>query len=179
MGGSPTILDAAFLAVALISGMLAMYRGFSREVLSILSWIIAAAAAYWVVMTQRALAENVSLQLGIGSVQIAQIGIGALVFLVVLIIVHYITMRVSDLVLDSRIGMIDRTLGLLFGLARAFVLVLIPYMGLAAAVDRKDQHPQWVRDAWSLQVIEPASDNLSSFLRQRIESFYARRQDKT
>jgi membrane protein required for colicin V production len=179
MSGSPTILDAAFLAVAIISGLLAMYRGFSREVLSILSWIAAAGAAYYFVTFQKPLAETVSTQLGIGSVQIAQIGIGALVFLVVLILVHYITMRISDVVLDSRIGMVDRSLGLLFGVARAFVLVLIPYMGLAAAVDKKDQHPSWVREAWSMQLIEPASDSLSGFLRQRIESFYARKQDKT
>jgi hypothetical protein len=52
-------------------------------------------------------------------------------------------------------------------------------MGLAAAVDKKDQHPSWVREAWSMQLIEPASDSLSGFLRQRIESFYARKQDKT
>ena len=42
-------LDAGVLALALISGLLAMYRGFSREVLSIGSWLVAAgAAAYFV-----------------------------------------------------------------------------------------------------------------------------------
>ena len=39
-------------------------------------------------------------------------------FLLTLIIVSIITVRISDKILDSRIGALDRTLGFLFGLAR-------------------------------------------------------------
>jgi membrane protein required for colicin V production len=179
MSASPTILDVALLVVALISGLLAMYRGLSREILSIASWVAAAAAAAWFAIYQRPAAESIALQLGIPSVQIAQIGAGALIFLVTLIIVHLITSRISDFVLDSRIGMIDRVLGFVFGLARAFVLALIPYMGLAAAVEKPDQHPEWVRNAWSMAYIRPAGDSLSTFLKQRVDSIYNRRSDRT
>ena len=48
---------------------------------------------------------------------IAQIVVGAVIFLIVLIVVHLITARISDAILDSRIGMIDRILGFLFGVA--------------------------------------------------------------
>jgi membrane protein required for colicin V production len=178
MGGSPTILDAALLAVALISGLLAMYRGLSREILSIASWIAAAAAAAWFAIYQRPAAESIATQLGLPSVQIAQIGAGALIFLVTLIVVHLITSRISDFVLDSSIGMIDRVLGFLFGLARAFVLALIPYMGLAAAVEKPDQHPEWVRNAWSMAYIRPAGDSLALFLKQRVDAIYSRRSDR-
>ena len=44
MIGPLTYLDAALIAIAFLSGLLAMYRGLTREVLSILSWIAAAAA---------------------------------------------------------------------------------------------------------------------------------------
>ena len=40
-----TLLDGILLAITLFSGVLAMVRGFSREVLSVASWAIAAAAA--------------------------------------------------------------------------------------------------------------------------------------
>lgn len=176
MSGSPTYLDAAFLAVALISGLLAMYRGFSREMLSIASWAAAAGAAYYFVVHQKSIAESISQQMGINNVQVAQIGAGALIFLVVLIFVHLITSRISDLVLDSRVGLIDRILGFVFGLARAFVLVLVPYMGYAAAVEKKDQHVDWVRNAWSMKVIEPAGDTLSAYLKQRVETLYTKKQ---
>ena len=42
-----TILDGIVLGVALFSAILAMVRGFSREVLSVASWVGAAAAAYF------------------------------------------------------------------------------------------------------------------------------------
>ena len=39
MVGPFTYLDLALIAVSFISGLLAMYRGFARELLSIVSWI--------------------------------------------------------------------------------------------------------------------------------------------
>ena len=172
-------LDAGVVALALISGLLAMYRGFSREVLSIGSWIAAAGAAAYFVFFQKPLAEHISTQMGIPSVQITQIGVGAIIFLITLIIVHLITSRISDLVLDSSIGMIDRVLGFLFGIARAYLLVLIPYMGLAAAVEKKDQHPEWVRNSVVIKMIEPAGDQLGAYLKAKVETIMAKKGEKT
>ena len=172
-------LDAGVVALALISGLLAMYRGFSREVLSIGSWIAAAAAAAYFIFFQKALAEHISTQMGIPSVQITQIGAGAIIFLVTLIIVHLITSRISDLVLDSRVGMIDRVLGFLFGIARAYLLVLIPYMGLSAAVEKKEQHPDWVRNSWSVKMVEPAGDQLAAYLKAKVETIMSKKAEKT
>ena len=42
-----TLLDGIVLAVTLFSAVLAMVRGFSREVLAVASWVAAAAAAYF------------------------------------------------------------------------------------------------------------------------------------
>ena len=67
-----------------------------------------------------------------------------------LIVVHLITSRISDTVLDSRVGAIDRILGLAFGVARGFVLVVIPFMFYEAFVDKPEQQYPWVRDAVSL-----------------------------
>ena len=41
-----TLLDAILVGIMLISALLAMVRGFSREVLSVVSWLAAAAAAF-------------------------------------------------------------------------------------------------------------------------------------
>src|SRR5690606_7616648 len=110
-----------------LSGLLAMYRGLTREVLSILSWIAAAAAVLYFVLFHKDIAQGLASEIN-APVAIAQIAIGAIIFLIVLVIVHLITARISDTILDSRVGMIDRILGFLFGLARGFVLVVIPYM---------------------------------------------------
>jgi len=42
-----TLLDILLIAVMLISGLLAMIRGFMREVLSIVAWVLAAGATLY------------------------------------------------------------------------------------------------------------------------------------
>ena len=50
------------------------------------------------------------------------------VFLGTLLIVSIITVRISDMVLDSRIGALDRTLGFLFGLGRGLIIVVVAFL---------------------------------------------------
>jgi membrane protein required for colicin V production len=163
MPASLTYLDAALAVVTLLSGLLAMYRGLTREVLSILSWIAAAAAVLYFVLFQKPIAEQLAQQFS-APVVVAQVVAGGLLFLVVLVVVHLITARVSDTILDSRIGIIDRVLGLLFGLARGFVLVVIPFMFYEKFVpDPKQQYP-WVRDAQTLPLIKSTGDTFQTIL---------------
>ena len=42
-----TLLDIVLIVVMLVSGLLAMVRGFMREVLSITAWVLAAAATLY------------------------------------------------------------------------------------------------------------------------------------
>jgi membrane protein required for colicin V production len=176
IGGILTYLDAALLAIVAISGLVAMYRGFTREVLSILSWVIAGLALLYFVRSHRALAEEVARQFSdpvqTVHVYIAQVAIGAIIFLFVLIVVHLVTSHISDSVLDSRVGAVDRILGLGFGVARGFVLVVIPYMfavsfvckdGATRALSQGCQRgelPAWVEDARSLGMISQTSGTL-------------------
>ena len=98
----------------LISALLAVVRGFTREVLSIVAWVAAAAAAWFlhplapaVLASTTSPSDTVALAAAIGGV-----------FIVTLIVVSIITVKISDLILDSRIGALDRTLGFVFGAAR-------------------------------------------------------------
>lgn len=165
MIGPLSYLDIGLIAIALLSGVLAMYRGLTRELLSIVSWLIAAATVVYFVLYQRPLAEDIASQLG-APVQIAQIGIGALIFLIVLIIVHLITSRISDSVLDSRVGLVDRMLGFIFGLARGFVLVVIPFLFYEKLYPNPEMHPEWVRQSASIGVIRSTGKAFESTLLQ-------------
>ena len=60
-------------------------------------------------------------------------------FLGTLLIVSIITVRFSDMVLDSRIGALDRTLGFLFGLARGLVIVVVAFLFFAWLVPDRSQ----------------------------------------
>ncbi len=141
MLGPLSYVDVVLIVLALISGLLAMYRGLSREVLSIVSWIAAVAAALYFIFAHEALAVQISQQSGINQPKIVQVGIAGVIFLLVLSIVHFLTGRVSDLILDSQVGVIDRTLGFIFGAIRAYVIVLLVYIGYTYFYnDPKAQH---------------------------------------
>jgi membrane protein required for colicin V production len=169
MLGPITYLDAALIAVCFISGLLAMYRGFAREMLSIVSWAVAAAAVLYFVLYHKPFAQEMAQQMGT-QVAVAQIVVGAVIFLIVLIVVHLITARISDTILDSRIGMIDRVLGFLFGVARGFILIVIPYMFYAAFFPDTNQHYPWVREAKSLPYIKATGDALRYMLESYLPS---------
>ncbi len=169
MIGPLTYLDAALIAVAFISGLLAMYRGFAREMLSIVSWLVAAGAVLYFVLYHRPFAEEMAQQMGT-QVAVAQIVVGALIFVIVLIVVHLITARLSDAILDSRIGMIDRILGFIFGVFRGFILIVIPFMFYEAFFPNPEQQYPWVRDSASLPYIKATGDALRSILDTNLPS---------
>jgi membrane protein required for colicin V production len=167
MIGGFSYLDVALLAILALSGIVAMYRGLTREVLSILSWLAAAGACVFFVLKYKEEARGIADQFH-APVLVAQVAIGGIIFLVVLIIVHLITARISDTVLDSRVGAIDRILGLLFGLARGFVLVVIPFMFYESFVDKPEQQYPWVRDAMSRPWIKSTGDSLKIMLQRMV-----------
>lgn len=169
MIGPLTYLDAALIAVAFISGLLAMYRGFAREMLSIVSWLVAAGAVLYFVLYHKPFAEEMAQQMGT-QVAVAQIVVGALIFVIVLIVVHLITARLSDAILDSRIGMIDRILGFIFGVFRGFILIVIPFMFYEAFFPNPEQQYPWVRDSASLPYIKATGNALRSILETNLPS---------
>jgi membrane protein required for colicin V production len=167
MIGGFSYLDVALLAILALSGIVAMYRGLTREVLSILSWVAAAGACVFFVLKYKEEARGIADQFH-APVLVAQVAVGGIIFLIVLIIVHLITARISDTVLDSRVGAIDRILGLLFGLARGFVLVVIPFMFYESFVDKPEQQYPWVRDAVSRPWIKSTGDSLKIMLQRMV-----------
>jgi len=151
-----TLLDIALIAVMLVSGLLAMVRGFMREVLSITAWILAAGATLY---AYSKLLPAATSYFNSGIVAKAVV-IGG-VFLVTLLAVSIITVRISDMVLDSRVGALDRTLGFLFGLGRGLIIVVIAFAFFDWLVPTKSQ-PSWVADAKSKVFLANTADWLRS-----------------
>jgi membrane protein required for colicin V production len=160
-----TWLDILLLGVMLISGLLAMIRGFMREVLSIASW--ATAAIVTLLLYNKLLPIA---QANIGSDFVAKAAVIGGVFLVTLLVVSLVTMRVSDMILDSRIGALDRTLGFLFGLGRGLIIVVVAFLFFAWLVKPESQ-PDGVRNAKSLEVLKATGDWLQALLPQDIDAY--------
>jgi membrane protein required for colicin V production len=164
-----TLLDILLLVVMLISGMLAMIRGFMREVLSIAAWGLAALATLY---AYSRLLPTVKQYINSDVVAAAVTVIG--VFLVTLLVISIITVRISDMILDSRVGALDRTLGFLFGLARGLIIVVIAYLFFDWLVPDRSK-PEWVMNAKSRVVLAGTGDWLKAQLPEDPESTILRR----
>ena len=88
--------------------------------------------------------------------------------LIVLIIVELITSRISDAVLDSQVGMIDRVLGFVFGALRGFLIVVIFYAGLLFFVPDLDTRYEWVGKSISLPQVRSTATTLSGFVNENV-----------
>ncbi|MBX6426926.1 MAG: CvpA family protein [Variibacter sp.] len=163
-----TLLDIILLVVMLISAILAMVRGFMREVLSIASWAAAALATVYAYPRLLPVAKQyVNHDLVAAGLVIAG------VFLGTLLVVSVITIKISDMILDSRIGALDRTLGFLFGLARGLVIVVVAFLFFVWLVPERSQ-PDWVRNAKSRVVLQSTGQALMSMLPDDPEGYLRR-----
>lgn len=155
-----TLLDFILIGVMLLSAFLAMVRGMTREVLSIASWVLASIAALFFFKPLTPIVQP-----HVGS-EVVAAGVAAFgVFIVTLIVVSYITARISDFVLDSQAGPLDRSLGFAFGAARGFLLVVIAFMFFNWLVPEKQQ-PEWIANAKSKSWLEGSAATILSFLPQ-------------
>lgn len=158
---SLTLFDIIVIAIVLISSVLAMVRGFVREILSVASWLLAALAAIYLHEPLR----NV-IQPYIENENLALIVSVAVIFIVVLVVVSYITMRVADYVIDSRIGGFDRLFGFLFGLVRGLLLVVVAFAFFVWLVE--DQ-PEWIANAETKPLLTDLAERLAAVLPEDIE----------
>lgn len=164
-----TFLDLILLVVMLISAILAMIRGFMREVLSIGAWAFAAIATVYSYAKLLPLAKQ-----QINNDIAAAAAVIAGVFLGTLLIVSILTVRISDMILDSRVGALDRTLGFLFGLGRGLLIVVVAYLFFDWLVPEKSQ-PTWVQSAKSKIVLQSTGDWLKAMLPDDPESTILKR----
>lgn len=158
------ILDFVLLGIMAISGLLALARGFTREALSLVAWAAGSLAAYFAIKQPKLIDLVLPY---VGKDVIAKIAVGAAAFILALIVASIIGVKISDRVVDSRVGAFDRTLGLLYGLARGLVLVAIAYL-FYGWLTPKDKQEDWVRKAQTLPVIATVGEFIRGYIPQTV-----------
>ena len=133
-------VDLLVVAVILISAILAAYRGFVQETLSILAWAAAALSAlYFGPPLAHLLKGSVSpwaaMLLGYASA-----------FLVVVIPLGFVSYRFSETVRRSPVHALDRSLGFVFGAVRGLVIIGLAYVVFSEIVPVASQ-PDWITKA--------------------------------
>ena len=112
------MFDVIILVLILISALFAFFRGFSLELLSISVWIISFFGSYAygnnLVNFFNKIVNNILISTAISYV-------GA--FLVIFVIFSFLTRKFSVFIKDSYVGLIDKSLGFIFGILRGYVIV--------------------------------------------------------
>lgn len=156
MENSLTIVDFAVLVILLISGLIAAYRGFMKETLTVSAWLLASLAAVFFWPATKPFARSLVEPKVVADI-LALIG----VFFMLLIPVSFVSFRLSETIRESKAGPLDRSLGFVFGVARGLVVVGLGYLIYDSLAPTKTQ-PEWVREARLMPVVKGTADVLRS-----------------
>ncbi len=156
--GAITYTDVAILSVLLISGLIALVRGFVKELLHILCWIAAA------VITVKGF-EYVQPFIA-GWVQpeiLADVGTAGGLFVISLVILVVLTAVVARKVRESKVGGFDRALGFAFGLARGALLLALSYLVVIQFLPQEEEdQPDWFRASMAMPLVAESARILTS-----------------
>ncbi|GLQ18129.1 CvpA family protein [Maritalea porphyrae] len=157
-----TAFDIAVGLIVLISALLATMRGLTREVLSLATWGGSAIFAWWMYLNYPEIAREY-----VAEQTVADIATVIVSFIVALIVLHLLTMWIADLVGDSKIGPLDRSLGFIFGGLRgiliAVVFVIFGQWLFQSVVD------EWGKESKTLPMLSQLGDDLIAALPEDLE----------
>lgn len=155
-------VDLAILIVVLLSGLLAFSRGFVHEFLGLIAWIGAALVTlHFFLPAQKVARDIIAIEI------LADIAAGLVLFLVSLFFFSIISRTIGRRVRESSIGFLDRSLGLLFGIARGALIVCLLWLVFAWLMPPADR-PQWVQEARALPMLESGAELIREVVPQEL-----------
>lgn len=147
-----TAFDYAVLLVIGVSILLSVMRGFLREVMALLAWLV----SFWVANLYTA-AFAPMLPQSIPTQELRYLAAFLGLFLATLLVMTLISIAVGQALKAVGLGPWDRALGAVFGFARGFLIVLVAV--LLAGLTSLPQQPVWKNAMFSA----PLEAMVSSF----------------
>lgn len=135
-----TWVDWAFIAIIVVSSLISLSRGFVKEALSLLTWIIAGVVAW---MFGGALSQHLGEWIETPSARV--IAACAILFIATLLVGALINYLIGELIRVTGLSGTDRFLGMVFGAARGGLLVVV-LVGLVSLAPVQED-PWWRQSA--------------------------------
>lgn len=154
------ILDYILIAIVGLSMVLSLWRGFVREMISLIGLVAA-----FLIASRTSGATGDFLGQWISNGTVADIAGFALVFIVVMILVALIGAIIRKLVDLADLTATDRTLGVFFGAARGLLLIALCFLVYTSYT--KPDAP-WIKKS----LLAPYAINLGDMLGRAIPSNY-------
>ena len=131
-----TVFDYTVLLIVGVSILLSVMRGFLREVMALLAWVV----AFWVANLYTAQFAPL-LPEAIPTPELRLLAAFAALFFATLLVMSLIAITVGQLLKAVGIGAWDRGLGAVFGVVRGMIIVLVLVM--LAGLTNLPKQPLW------------------------------------
>lgn len=166
------VIDYAIIGIFILSSLIGIMRGLTKEVLSLFSWVgsIAATFMFW------PLARHIARQY-ISHPMMADGATILCLFVLFLVMFSLISYFISNLVSSSFLGGIDKSLGLLFGVIRGAVIICLLELVISCFVIRPN-HPSIIKDSRFSALVYRGSDIMFHILPTSIQDFITQQQAK-
>jgi membrane protein required for colicin V production len=163
------IFDVVVIIVLLASALFAFFRGFIREILTILGVLGGTVAAIYlgpflVPLVQQwigvdASAEEVKKLFGIVPYPLlADIISYSSIFLIFVVALSIISHMLANWAKESGLGMVDRVLGVIFGLARGMLILALLYLPVYLLIEEEERNEWgWTKECYSLGYVEKSA----------------------
>ena len=159
------IIDILILIIILTSCIVATFRGFVKEIFSIISWVFSLFVAF-------NLFEKFKLELidYISQKIIIDVIAFSFPFLTTLLITHLISKWLSPKFNFFEILFLDKVFGFLFGALRGTLIVILLYLGFLYLIGKEKKIPDLLLEAHTYQYLKNTTDILSDYFIEEIES---------
>ena len=154
-------LDIVFLIMIAASMLISLFRGFIKEIISLMTW----AVAVWIGFVYspklaeafRHYIENPTLRLVLAFV---------LLFIVVLIIGALVNILLSRLVKTVGLSTVDRMIGIIFGFIRGVILVAV--VVLIGGLTNVAKEPFWVQ-SYTMPYFQKIANGIKTLLPAQVK----------
>jgi len=154
-----TIVDYAVVFVLFMSAVFSTLRGMTREFLGLLGWVVSVVVANYA----KPLLEDPIADLINADGLSAALAWG-LPFAATVIIWFLLASLLSPGLTRAGLGILDRWLGVIFGVARGYLLVLLAFIGAVLALEGENKLPATIQNAQSTPLFSQSAQYFASFM---------------
>jgi membrane protein required for colicin V production len=159
------VMDLTVIGTIVASTVIGLLVGFVKGGLFVVSWLGAIAAAFFGFPAAQPYAREL-----IDHGLLADIAAGVALFLPTLIVLFLVSSIVESWVRHSRLSALDRSLGMVAGLATGAFMVCVVY-SLVETTWSEAERPEWVEGAKSLPLVRAGADLLRGLMPANAASF--------
>lgn len=150
--GEINTYDFVVFGLLLVSAIIGLARGFTREILGIAAWVGAAVVSVYGIILVRPLLTHY-----IKNPFVADVVAGLILFVIALFFFGSISRSVSIKVKGSVLGGLDRSLGFLFGILRGGIVIAIVYF-FTSLIWNVEKWPEEIKKAKMYPYVVDSAD---------------------